>query len=153
MPIAKSLLRDGDPEVRIAAIGALATLLSKDAVPDLIAALTDERETVRAAAKSALETIRFYFEEKQRWDDWQSGRGENPAEGRRKLLDALDDSSEAVRVAAIDSLGTLKATDALPRLLEILKSGRTSADREAAGRAIARINQASEGPASRTGVR
>jgi HEAT repeat protein len=141
VPVARALAQDRDAGVRWTAVSSLGSLLSQDAVPDLIEALADESSEVREEAKKSLERIRFYHEEKKRWDDWYAGRGTDPGEGIRKLLEALDDASPAIRIAAIESLGTMKAKEALPRLVQLLKDARSEEIREAASRALARINR------------
>jgi len=141
VPVARGLMGDPEWSVRLSAVKALGSLLSQDAVADLIEALADENQLVRDAAKEALERIRFYHEEKKRWDDWYAGRGADPGEGVRKLLEALDDPSLEVRCAAIESLGTMRAKEALPRLVALLKNPPTPEEKAAAARALARINR------------
>ncbi|MCI0587319.1 MAG: HEAT repeat domain-containing protein [Planctomycetes bacterium] len=140
-PIARRLLKDPAPNVRQIACQVLGSLVAQEAVPDLLAALLDDRTNVRSAAKAALDQIRFYHEEKKRWEDWYEGRGTDPGEGIRKLLELLDDPNEPIRVSAIESLGTMKAKEALPRLVETIKKGASRAEREAAAKAVERINR------------
>jgi HEAT repeat protein len=138
---ALGLLKDSDENVRRAACSTLGMLLAKESAPELLKALADDSEKVRNEAKQALERIRFYHEEKKRWEDWYAGRGTDPGEGVRKLLELLDDSDEPVRMSAIESLGTMKAKEALPRLVELVKLGASKAEREAAAKAVERINR------------
>lgn len=138
---ALGLLRDSDEVVRRWACTTLGMLLGKEAAPELLKALADESEAVRNEAKQALERIRYYHEEKKRWEDWFKGRGTDPGEGIRKLLELLDDPDEPIRVSAIESLGTMKAKEALPRLVETIKKGASKAEREAAAKAVERINR------------
>jgi HEAT repeat protein len=49
--------------------------------------------------------------------------GVKDAEASAELLASLDDDSDTVRVAAIQTVGKLKTAKALPRLLERIKSG------------------------------
>ncbi len=139
-PHVRRFLDDPDPFVREAAVSALGSLLSQDAVPDLVARLRDGNKEVQDAAKEALERIRFYVEEKQRWDDWRAGRGLDPGAGIRSLLEAVDDAKSDVALVAIESLGTMKAKEALPRLVELLRGDLSAEKRAAIQRAIARIN-------------
>jgi HEAT repeat protein len=141
LPYLRSFLKDPNPNNRVAACKALGLYMSEDPVPDLLELLADPKESVRVAAKDVLERIRFYNEEKRRWQDWKRAGGDTPAEGLRKLLTALDDKDAEVRIAAIESLGTMKAREALPTLVERLKSTPAGAEREALTKAIAKINQ------------
>ncbi|MGH7150377.1 MAG: HEAT repeat domain-containing protein [Planctomycetota bacterium] len=140
-PVARRLLKDPNPDVRRFACQVVGSLVSQEAVPDLLAALLDENMEVRSAAKSALDQIRFYHDEKKRWEDWHRGRGTDPGEGIRKLLEMLDDPAESIRLAAIESLGTMKAKEALPRLVEAIQKGASKTEREAAAKAVERINR------------
>ncbi len=141
VPTALALLKDSEPDVREGACSTLGMILSKEAAPELLKALADERESVRKEAKQALERIRFYHEEKKRWEEWYKGRGTDPGEGIRKLLEMLDDPNEPIRLSAIESLGTMKAKEALPRLVETIKKGASKAEREAAAKSVERINR------------
>ncbi|HET6203194.1 MAG TPA: HEAT repeat domain-containing protein [Planctomycetota bacterium] len=53
----------------------------------------------------------------------------------------LHDPSEPIRIAAIESLGTIKAKEALPRLVENVKKGVSMGQREAAGGAVDTIDR------------
>lgn len=141
VPTARKLLKDAVREVRFAAAGSLGRLLSEEAAPDLIEALADDQDIVRKAAKEALEQIRLYHTEKKTWEDWYQKRGLDPSTAVQKLYELLDDKAEDVRLAAIDSLGTMKAREALPLLVERLKKAPAGVERDTLARAISKINQ------------
>jgi len=92
---------DADATVRATAIGLLGRVPDPGNVPALRAALRDAVPGVRAAAAKALSR-------------------QNGVELAHGLTDFLSDESELVREAAIASLGKLKCTAAVPRLVELL---------------------------------
>src|SRR5438094_65663 len=85
-------LRDPDPRTRREAAGALAALKAQEAVPQVVAALKDQDEGVRAKAAEAL---------------WSLGPAASGAAGA--LTAALKDKSPAVRLCAAGALGDLGA--------------------------------------------
>lgn len=141
VPTVRQLLKDKNSAVRQGAARALGRLLAEDAAPDLIQALADDNNEVRKEAKAALEQIKLYHTEKRDWEAWYKKRGADPTDATQKLLDMLKDPAEDVRIAAIESLATMKAKEALPVLVEKLKKTAAGAEREAVAKAIAKINQ------------
>ena len=95
---------------------------------------------MRAKAKDVLERIRFYNEEKKRWQDWKRAGGQDPAEGIQRLVKMLDDNDAVVRVAAIQSLASMKADESLPKLVDMMTKA-SAGEREAIAKAIAKINE------------
>jgi HEAT repeat protein len=141
IPYLRAFLKDPDPNNRGVACEAIGLFMSEDPVPDLLELLADSNEVVRKSAKDVLERIRFYNEEKRRWQDWKARGGESQAEGIAKLFAMLDDKDSAVRLAAIDSLGSMKAKEALPRLVERLKAASPGPERDALQKSISKINE------------
>jgi HEAT repeat protein len=140
IPMWRALLKDNSSVVRAAACEGLGHFMVDDAVPELLERLADSNEDVRKKAKDVLERIRFYNEEKKRWQDWKRAGGLDPAEGIQRLAAMLDDNDAAVRVAAIQSLGSMKAKEALPKLVDLMKKA-SGAEREELSKAIAKISQ------------
>src|SRR5262245_53462906 len=97
-------LRDPDVKVRREAVTAMGALKVKDAVPDLIAALKDSDEGVRAKAAEAL---------------WALGPEAREAVPALTLL--LQDASAGVRLNAAGALGDI-GPDALPALPALRKA-------------------------------
>jgi hypothetical protein len=58
---------------------------------------------------------------------------------RSALLNALDDRELTTRVAAAEALGKVRATEAVPRLLELLETAEAGGERVAAARALGAI--------------
>ncbi|MFN0206152.1 MAG: HEAT repeat domain-containing protein [Planctomycetota bacterium] len=137
----RKLLNDKSAEVRKVAAVAIGRLLSADAAAELVPLLGDANDRVREAASNALKQIREYHEQKQTWENWYKNRGTSAADGLRKLFDMMEDNDPVVRIAAFESLGTLKAKDALPVLVEKLKNTAAGAERDAIAKAISKINQ------------
>jgi HEAT repeat protein len=136
----RELVKDSDVGVRIRACEGLGHFMVDDAVPELLELLADPIADVRAKAKDVLERIRFYNEEKKRWQDWKRAGGQDPAEGIQRLVIMIYDNDPAVRLAAIQSLGSMKAKEALPKLVDLLKKA-SGSEREEIARAIAKISQ------------
>ncbi|KAA3604954.1 MAG: HEAT repeat domain-containing protein [Planctomycetota bacterium] len=125
-------------------ITALGQTLDPRTVPVLLQALGSKNEEVAQAAEKALDRMRKIEEERLRWETWQlTGSTVSPAAA---LLPKLNSENLEVRIAAIDSLGTLQAKEALPLLVDLLEDPEPKVV-EAARRALAKIN----GNASTTG--
>src|SRR5258707_13524566 len=99
-------LQDPDAQTRREAAGALAALKAKAAVPELITALKDKDDEIRAKAAEALWSI-----------------GSNSKDAIPALTAALKDKSAAVRLSAAGALGEMapEAQTAIPALRDILK--------------------------------
>ncbi|MBI3817681.1 MAG: HEAT repeat domain-containing protein [Planctomycetes bacterium] len=141
VPVAQKLMKDADNNVRRAAASALGRLLAEEAAPDLIQGLADDDDGVRGAAKEALEQIKLYHSEKVSWEDWYKKRGLDPGDGVKKLIDMMEDPAMDVRIAAIESLASMKIKEVLPMLVEKLKKAPSGAERESIAKAIAKLNQ------------
>ena len=113
------LTKDPDDEVRKAAASCLGALVTKDAVPALIAMLRDANEQVRSRATDALTRIRFFHEQQAHWDRVLKGLDASPASAAEKLLlQAKPGAAKDQRLLAIASLGALGVPEALPFLIE-----------------------------------
>jgi HEAT repeat protein len=124
-----ALLHDADPDVRVAALRAVAQLKehASDAVPALIQALSDPDPAVRSQAVWALEKF--------------DGDATRTIEA---ITDALKDEDSWVRMAAAMSLATFgsAASAAIPVLVTLLDSGLESPDGYAASFALRTIGEA-----------
>lgn len=124
-------------ELRVTLIRALGQTLDERVVPVLLEGLADKEERVAEAAAEALDRLKRLREARQNWEAWQKfGMHQSPTAA---LLDKLDSDNAEVRLAAIASLGTMKAVEALPFLIELLES-EDPATVEAARSALAKIN-------------
>ncbi len=94
VPALLRLVRDGDWPTRIGALDSLGRigLKAASAIPELVRALSDDDEGIRAAAAAALEDI---------------GTGPDGAAAIPALLDALKDSESQVRANAVGALGRI----------------------------------------------
>ncbi len=136
--LVRPLLKDPADDVRVSVANYLGAIVSKDAVPDLIALLRDPGERVRTAAADALTRIRFYHEQQAHWDRVLKGLDASPASAAEKLLlQAKPGAPREQRLLAIESLGTLGVPEALPFLIEWT----TDADADVAQKAKAAITQ------------
>jgi HEAT repeat protein len=127
-------LGDRDGRVRLAACKYFAGIVSKDAVPELLARLKDDNEAVRNAAADALQKIRFYQEQQAHWDRILKGVDASAGTVTEKLLvQAKPGQPKEQRVLAIQSLAAVGAPEALPFLIDWL--GDQDADVAAAARA------------------
>jgi len=120
---------------------AMGRTLDDRVIPVLLEALSDPDDLVASAADAALKRIRTVREQRQAFEVWQlAGGGLSPVAA---LLKKLRSPKTEVRVAAIQSLGTLGAKEALPFLVDLLED--PDAEIVAAARkALARINGAEE---------
>ncbi|MFQ5748772.1 MAG: HEAT repeat domain-containing protein [Planctomycetota bacterium] len=118
---------------------ALGETLDDRVVHVLLDALADPDGQVASAAEIALKRFRTVREQRQAFEAWQLvGGGLSPVAA---LLKKLQNPKVEVRVAAIRSLGTLQAKEALPFLVDLLED--PNAEIAAAARkALARINGA-----------
>jgi hypothetical protein len=135
-------LRDPAANVRVAACRVLGSLVEARAVPNLVEMLKDE--DVRDEAKSALEKIQFYVDQKARWDKLSAAGGLDATSAAAALLkQAASGQAKEIRLAAIASLGTL----AVPETLPMLVGWMSDADPEiaaAAKGAVERMNAAAK---------
>lgn len=132
------LLDDDDPATKLAICNMLARKTDRSAVPALIEALKDRSEKVRAAARDALQSIRFYHEQGRYWQN-SAGPDLSPNAAAQKLLEQADaKQDEATRVTAIRALGALGVTATLPYLIEASRE-KSPAIQAAAKEAIDRI--------------
>ena len=142
-----------DPNVRLEAVGALATLKSAAALPYILDLITDDWPTMRAAAIRAAATmdpegfpiVLSGMEPDTHWivrSALAETLGTMPAElAQARLRPMLDDRDQRVLPAVIDSLARVKAPDLETLLLAQLKSPEPGV-RSAAARAIGRLRPA-----------
>ncbi|MCR9244256.1 MAG: HEAT repeat domain-containing protein [bacterium] len=113
------LLGDTDTGVRHEAAQFFGQIVSKRAVPQLIALLRDEGPGVRTVAAESLTRIRFYHEQQAHWDRVLKGLDASPASAAEKLLlQSKPGHPKKQRLLAIKSLGVLGAPEALPFLID-----------------------------------
>lgn len=106
---------------RIAAANALASYLDERAAAILLKGLaaTTNKE-VRDACFAALESIRRYEDERERWATRKTSRAAREA-AIAELVPMLADKDAAIRAQAARSLGALEAVEHLPALVRLLK--------------------------------
>lgn len=149
-PLIKAL-KDPQPEVRDSAALTLGSLGDSRAIPSLFEALQDSNQVVRIRAAFSLAILgdargTAALLETVRGDDL-TAREEAAATlgnlrelGMPFLLQALQDTNAAVRLAAIEGLGQYGNEQAVTPLMDALKQG-DSATRTAATAALVRIGQ------------
>ncbi len=109
------------PENRKAAANALASYLDERAAAILLKGLaaTTNKE-VRDACFAALDSIRRYEDERERWATRKSSRAAREA-AIAELAPMLADKDATIRAQAARSLGALEAVEHLPALVRMLK--------------------------------
>ena len=112
---------------RLAAVNALSAFAGREAYTALLKRLGDSSDAVEEAADRIL----------RRW--WH--------ESRDVVLEAASDSSSAVRAAAFSLLGRVGDAEALPHLLNALKSDDSPVVRRASARALGQLGLAAGAPA------
>jgi HEAT repeat protein len=134
-------LADPSEGNRALACSVLGATLRLEVVPELLAMLKDSSAAVREQARGALQSIRFYHDEKAHWDRVFAGKaGLTAASAAEALLDqARPGNDPETRVLAIRSLGVLAAPETLPFLITWTKDGDPGVA-EAARAAIATIH-------------
>jgi hypothetical protein len=128
-------LKDLDKRANV--LGAMASTLDERVVPVLLEALGDPNQNVAKTARAGLERLREVREQRQYWEAWEAtGSTLSPVVA---LLQKLKSDKREVRIAAIRSLGTMKAPEALPFLVDLLEDADAQV-REAAAAALEKIN-------------
>jgi HEAT repeat protein len=119
--------------------------LSDEAAETLLKGLgSTADENVRKACFDALDTIRRYQEEKERWAQRRSSRQAQDA-AIAELLPMLADKDANVRAQAARSMGALGAVEQLPALVRLLKDSDQTV-RKAAQEAIDALTTAKPAP-------
>jgi len=111
----------GSVEDRIAAANALASYLDERAAAILLKGLgatTDKN--LRDACFAALDSIRRYEDERERWATRKTSRAVREA-AIAELVPMLSDKDATIRAQAARSLGALEAVEHLPALVRLLK--------------------------------
>lgn len=89
------------------------------AVPYLLQAL--KNPFAAKHAEQALKSIRFYHEEKSRWDRLMAGSGFQTGSAAEALIQQFHRTKQpAVKLAAVASLGTLADPESLPFLVKLM---------------------------------
>ena len=121
--------------VRTVLIGCAMRLNLREAVPFLLGVYEAPRnDEERQSAMAAMDAIRDHHERLAFFASW--GADES---GERKVLEMIEDEDPAIRRAAVMSLAALQGPRALPRLLDVAKSDKVEAVRQAALEAIERV--------------
>jgi len=103
----------------------------------LLEALGDPDQDVAGVARKGLERLREVREQREYWEAWEAtGSSLSPVVA---LLQKLKSDNRAVRLAAIRSLGTMGAEEALPFLVDLLEDDDADV-RAAAAAALEKIN-------------
>ncbi len=141
------LLTDEGEYVRRVACQFFERCLDRKYAPALIKSLKDSDEEVRKAAQKTLEAIRFYDQEKSRWERilGSTGLGSDPTEA---LVKQAQSKEQRIRIAAVRSLGTLGKAEVLPFLISLMQDA-DSEVAKAAELAVERINSTPRKPAER----
>ena len=109
-------------------------------VPLLLDALRSPNADTRNGAREALEAIEFHATYKQRWQRLLDGAGlDAPSAAEALLKQAREAETPRIRLAAIESLGTLAAPETLPFLIDMMRD-EDPAIATAAAAAVDRIN-------------
>ncbi|MEZ6021817.1 MAG: HEAT repeat domain-containing protein, partial [Planctomycetota bacterium] len=107
------------PSIRAACMRSLGTFLDVEAVPTILKGLGDSDNHVQTEARAALDKIRFYHDEKQRWQRFFEGQGLDAQNAAEALVrQAQAGQPKAQRLLAIRSLGKLADPQALPFWIE-----------------------------------
>jgi HEAT repeat protein len=154
-PIAEALrpilLSDPQPVVRAAAGRALGRLGAREAIPELIQALSDASSDVRVVAAAALwrlpdpSSVPALLERTNDEDrvvrEWAALALGVAADARAlpALLKLLDDRERAVRLSAVRSLGRIERAEALEPLVRYLATPRDEEEREEVVNSVASI--------------
>jgi hypothetical protein len=121
-PNIEALLREPEPDIRIAACAAMQRLFGADAVPALLPLLQDQDEDVRTKARAALDQLRQDAEQRAFWSEAGTGIDLRPQAAAGKLLQqAKAGEPKEQRLLAVRSLAILGAAEALPYLIDLTK--------------------------------
>lgn len=148
LPVLLATAKSGEKAIRIAALQALPEIGDVSAVPTLVEATADVDDDVSRTAKESLAGIQGKevdaavialldkTEPKDRLTAIELiGRRRMTAEIPR-LFKAADDADQAVRLAALKTLGQLGGETEAPALLDRLLNAKESQDRDACERAL-----------------
>jgi hypothetical protein len=129
-----------DLENRSALMKAIGSIYDARLLPVILEGIQYPEQSVMKSAEQALERYATFREQKSTLQAWQeAGRKGDPEEF---LIKKLESNDPKVRLAAIESLGTMHAKVALPFLVDLLED--TNADiAKASAVALKKINAAS----------
>lgn len=135
-----AFLEDPHWMVRRAAATISARVFDEHTAERVLRLLRDPDPSVRTAAETAVAKIELYYRSLERWQQWVGGAGLDARSAQVRLLEqAATGNDLEIRVAAIQSLGTIGDPPVLPHLVELLRDA-DSKVREAARKALDRIN-------------
>nr|HMQ22645.1 HEAT repeat domain-containing protein [Planctomycetota bacterium] len=137
LKLALTALDDSDVLVRKAAIEVFVRHYHEAAADGLLRALRDEHKENRDLAKQALDAMRHIQEQEQHWKAWRLAR-QQPSVSAALLAQTKDSEPMEVRLAALRSIGLLGDVEALPFLIDAMKS-EDAQIREAAKEAVATL--------------
>jgi len=104
----------------VEAVKTLESFLDPECGLALVRAMADPSLEVRAAAKEALDNLRIYTEEKERWEQF-GAKGGGVLSPLTALVKQSRDPDKKIRLAAVKALGSLGDPAALPHLIEMLR--------------------------------
>jgi len=145
--VCKVAVSNSYPPYRASAVKCMGHFLNHDTVPYLLECLKDPSKQVSQEAEAILGRMRRYEEQKRAWQALLGGEGfegeaASPAVGLIKMLKHED---QAVRLAAIKSLGKLADPSTLPVLVKLMAEG-TDEEKAAAKLAVDAITKEPGGP-------
>jgi len=130
-----------DLQDRTRLLEAIANSADPRVVPTLLEATANAEAQISAIARAGLDRLKGIEEQRAFWESWQAtGVGGSP-EGA--LLKQVLSENREVRLAAIQALGAMKSTNALPLLISLLEDSDTQVV-NAARRALAWISEPAE---------
>lgn len=133
------LLEGSDKGLKLWALQEAVTRVDPELAPHLLELLRDPDLTIRKQAKLALEAISLYVDHKTRWEKLKSASGLDASSAAAALIEKARSGNKDVRVAAINSLGTLAVPETLPILITWMEDEDKDIAR-AAKEAVAKIN-------------
>jgi HEAT repeat protein len=139
--------KEGEPRVRIAALGVIGRSKDASSVSDLLSIAAEPGAEIAEAAKSALAQLPSPEVNKQLVEQLARAKGAQLAAlieviGRRRveatepLVEALDNSDRAIRTAALTALGETVSPHDLGVLISQTLAAKNAEDAETAARAL-----------------
>ena len=130
------LVDDKLPNTRRRSLATMAgNTMDLQAIPYLLEAMKDA--TIREDIEKVLNQIRFYHDEKGKWERLAAGTGLGVSAAEALIKQAREGASREIKIAAIASLGTLGEAETLPFLVQMMGD----ADAEIAAAAKAAVDK------------